>query len=139
MVVRPPGRDHAKDVRLSVRVHDDQQVPDVAEAECHESMFRVGVGIFPGQCVVIIEHGDRLGEADSMFSKICPRFRPVPLEPHVPSASVDTSKPAIRGRGKTGHSGGRSSEGVVARLPGKEQGAFSGGTWVAPTAEIVAL
>ncbi len=54
-------------------------------------------------------------------------------------ASVDTSKPAIRGRRKTGHRSGNSSRGVVARLLRREQVAFSGDTPVAPTSEIVAL
>jgi hypothetical protein len=42
-------------------------------------------------------------------------------------ASVDTSKPAIRGRGKAGHRRRRPSGSVVAHLVGSEQGAFSRG------------
>jgi len=41
-------------------------------------------------------------------------------------ASVDTSKPAIRGRGKSGHRGQRPSECVVARPCRTEQATFSG-------------
>ena len=68
-----------------VRVHDHQQMPDVADAERHESRLLVGVGVFPGQCLVIIEHRDRLSEADSMLPKICLRFRRIPREPHFSS------------------------------------------------------
>src|SRR2546422_9540743 len=60
-------------------------------------------------------------------------------DPSVEKASVDTSKPAKRGRPKTGHTGGRSSGCVVARSLMREQVAFSGDTPIAPTSEIVAL
>src|SRR5713101_3284609 len=52
-------------------------------------------------------------------------------------ASVDTSKPAKRGRRKTGHRGGRSSGCVVARSFLRAQEAFSGDVTIAPTPEIV--
>src|SRR2546426_3636572 len=71
------------------------------------------------------------------------------VEPHPPTqcpcdclrtgASVDTSKPAIRRRRKTGHRSGRSSGCVVARSRLRAQGAVSGDTTIAPTSEIVAL
>ena len=53
--------------------------------------------------------------------------------------SVDTSKPAIRGRGKSGHRRQRPSACVVARLLGREQDTFFRGTPGAAPAEIVAL
>jgi cytochrome P450 len=54
-------------------------------------------------------------------------------------ASVDTSKPAKRGRRKTGHRGRRSSGCVVARSLLRAQEAFSRDSTIAPTPEIVAL
>ena len=52
---------------------------------------------------------------------------------------MDTSNPAKRGRRKTGHRGGRSSECVVARSLMGAQVAFWGHTQIATPAEIVAL
>jgi hypothetical protein len=54
----PSTRDHAKKVRLSIRVYDDQQPADVTQAQGHESWLVVGIGIFSSQREVVVQNCD---------------------------------------------------------------------------------
>ena len=79
-------------------------------------------------------NADRVAGLVSRGTNLVGERRPIRFK-----ASVDTSKPAIRRRRKTGHRSGRSSGCVVARSRLRAQGAVSGDTTIAPTSEIVAL
>src|SRR5712691_5710151 len=47
--VRPPRGEHSNDVGLPIRVHNDEQVRLVAQAQGHEPLFSHGIGILTGQ------------------------------------------------------------------------------------------
>ena len=49
-----------------MRVHDDEQVPEVAEAQGDETPFPDGVGVLTGQGAIVFQDRDRLCEADTV-------------------------------------------------------------------------
>src|SRR5437870_12810082 len=80
--VRPPRGEHSDDVRLTIRVHNHQEIRLVAHPQGHEPLFIDGIGIFTGQGERVVQDRDRLGEANPVSSEVRVRFRRVPLEPH---------------------------------------------------------
>lgn len=85
MPVRPPRGNHAKNVRLSIRVYDDQQVADVTQAQGHESWLVVGIGVFSSQREIVVQDRDRFDKANTMGTQIRLGLPRVPFEPHTSS------------------------------------------------------
>jgi len=82
MLIGAPSRNDPDRVRVTVRVHDYEQVSKAAKAETDESSLVDVVGIVTGQREIILQYGNRLGEAHFMNAQVGSCLRWIPFESH---------------------------------------------------------
>lgn len=86
------------DVRLAMRVDDHEKGSGGAHAHSDEALFDDGVRVFPGERVIVIEHGRGLGKRDAVFSDVCRSLVRIPIDAYagIVWTNVGHSNPAAQ-------------------------------------------